>query len=289
MSDVESGDRALLHRDGDVFVPTDLCRGPWYPDTQHGSPMLGLLARAVEALPSERPMQVARLTVDLMRAAPMSAVETRASVRRAGRSVEFCEASLTAGGEEFARATAMRFRTAEVDVPPDLDGSPSGAPPLPEDDGGMAWPKRPGGEEAMHDCFEIRPVRGFETPTAWFRLKVPLVAGEEPSPLVRVAITSDFAYSLPIMRRLRTEGGRFLARRPFVSINADTTMNLHRPPRGEWLCIDTHCQVDPIGAGTAGARLYDAEGAVGFVTQSLLVRGPEAAPASWKRYKGEIE
>jgi acyl-CoA thioesterase len=107
--------------------------------------------------------------------------------------------------------------------------------------------------------------------------------------LVRVAITSDFAYSLPIMRRLRTDGGQFLMRQPFVSINADTTINLHRPPRGEWLCIDTHSHVDPIGAGTAGARLYDMQGVVGFVTQSLLVRGPESAPDSWKDYRGEIE
>jgi hypothetical protein len=292
---VASGDRALFDLDagsggaGERFVPTELCRGPWYPDTQHGSPMLGLLARAVEALPSERPMQVARLTVDLMRAAPLAPVQVAAAVRRAGKSVEFCEASLLAGGEEFARATAMRFRTAEVDVPDDLDGSPPAPPPLPDDDGGMGWPRRPDGVEAMHDCFSVRPVPGFETPTAWFRLDVPLVRGEAPSPLVRVAITSDFAYSLPLMRRLRRDGGESLMRRPFVSINADTTINLHRPPRGEWLCVDTRSHVDPIGAGTAGARLYDGDGVVGLVSQSLLVRGPESAPQSWKDYRGEIE
>jgi len=282
-------DRALFDRDGERFVPTELCRGPWYPDTQHGSPMLGLLARAVEELPCERPMQVARLTVDLMRAAPLAPVETTATVRRTGKSVEFCEASLRAGGEEFARATAMRFRTTHVKVPESIDGTSVAPPPLPDDDGGMGWPSRPGGQEAMHDCFRIRPVRGFETPTAWFRLDVPLLRGEAASPLVRVAITSDFVYSLPIMRRLRTEGGQSLLRQPFVSINADTTINLHRQPRGEWLCIDTHSYVDTIGAGTAGARLYDVEGVAGFITQSLLVRGPEAAPDSWKKFRGEIE
>ena len=49
----------------------------------------------------------------------------------------------------------------------------------------------------------------------------------------------------------------------------------------------TRTHVDPIGAATASARLFDAAGAVGFASQSLLVRGPEAAPASWRRYRGE--
>ncbi len=279
-------ERFLFERDGDTFVPTPLCRGPWYPGTQHGSPMLGLLARAVEALPSAVPMQVSRLTVDLMRAAPLGPVETRAEVKRTGKSVEFVEASLLAEGVEYATARAMRFRITEMSVPHTIDGERVQPPPLPDDDGGMGWPRSPNREPAMHDCFSIRPVRGFETPTCWFRLDVPLVRGEALSPLVRVAIASDFTYSLPIMRALRHEG-LSLFDRPYIAINPDTTINLHRPPRGEWLCIDTRANVDEVGAGTAGARLYDDLGPVGFVTQSLLVRGPEAAPESWKELRRE--
>jgi hypothetical protein len=279
-----SHERFLFERDGERFVPSALCRGPWYPGTQHGSPMLGLLARAVEALPSAVPMQVSRLTVDLMRAAPLGPVEARAEVRRAGKSVEFVDAILLADGVEYARANAMRFRIGDVAVPASIDGETAQPPPIPDDDDGMGWPKRPGQPEAMHDCFSIRPVQGFETPTCWFRLDVPLVRGEDPSPLVRVAITSDFTYSLPIMRALRRDG-ELLTQRPYVAINPDTTINLHRAPRGDWLCIDTRANVDAVGAGSAGARLYDPDGPVGFATQSLLVRGPEAAPDSWKDFR----
>ena len=71
-------------------------------------------------------------------------------------------------------------------------------------------------------------------------------------------------------------------RQPFVAINPDTTVNLHRPMRGEWLCIDTQTRLDRGGTATASARLYDREGAIGFASQSLLVRGPEAAPETWR-------
>ena len=41
---------ALFERDGARFVPTELCRGPWSPDAQHGGPPAVLLARAAEGL-----------------------------------------------------------------------------------------------------------------------------------------------------------------------------------------------------------------------------------------------
>ncbi len=279
-------ERVLFEREGDDLVPTPLCSGPWYPDTQHGTPMLGLLARAVESLPCERPMQVTRLTVDLMRAAPLRPVRTEARLRRAGRNVEYVDASLLCEGAEYARATAMRTRVGEVAVPPDVDGRSEPHPPLPPDAADLAWGSRTEDrEEALHQAFEVRPVPGFETPTAWFRLDVPLVRGEPLSPLVRVTAASDFVYGVAVIRRHQLDPKYFL-RQPFVAINPDTTLNLHRPLEGEWVCLDTRTSVDGMGAATACARLYDAGGPIGFASQSLLVRGPEAAPESWKRYRG---
>ena len=100
---------AIFETDGERFLPTRLAQGPWYPDTQHGGPMLGLLARAVERFPSEQPMQVARLTVDLLRAAPMAPVSVTARLYESRRNVEFVEASLLADGREMARATARLY------------------------------------------------------------------------------------------------------------------------------------------------------------------------------------
>ena len=56
-------------------------------------------------------------------------------------------------------------------------------------------------------------------------------------------------------------------------------------PEGEWLCLDARASYALGGAGTAVARLYDTRGPVGSVTQALFVRGADAAPADWKKYR----
>jgi hypothetical protein len=268
--------------EGDAFVPTLLAQGPWYPGTQHGSPMLALLARAVERVPAERPAQVTRLTVDLMRAAPMAPVRTRARVTRAGSSVELVEAELVAGDETYVRASAMRFRTADVPVP----FADESAPALP--DTGIRFPwgeSRPGEPDSpLQHVLELRPVPGFESPTAWLRMRVPLVAGEENTPLVRVAFASDMTYSIPLIQNFMRDKSA-IARRPFVAINPDTSLNLHRPAAGEWVCLDSRASYAANGAGTAVARLFDERGSIGHSSQSLLVRGIEARPESWKRFE----
>ncbi len=277
--------RHLFEVDGEHLVPTDLARGPWYPDTQHGSPMLGLLARAVERVEAPRPMQVTRLTVDLMRAAPMAPVRTEARVVRGGKSNEFLDAELWADGELCARATALRTRVTELALPDDPALLGHEDPPvLPDGEGGGGWSQGPTPEgRAAHEAFEMRPVPRFETPTVWFRLTVPLVASEATSPLIRVAAVSDFTYGISVMRRIRRDAASF-ERAPLVAINPDTTLNLHRPPEGEWICLDTRTHADAAGAATAMARLFDARGPVGYASQSLLVRS-SALPKSWKNYR----
>ena len=42
-------------------------------------------------------------------------------------------------------------------------------------------------------------------------------------------------------------------------------------------------QYELEGTFSATGTLFDARGAIGFATQSLLARGPEAAPSNWKR------
>ena len=268
--------------DGDGFAPTELARGPWYPNTQHGSPMLALLARAVERVPAERESQVARLTIDMMRAAPMSRIHTRARVLRGGSSVEWLEAELYAGDEVFARASAMRLRVATVPVPE--DHAPERPPALPEQSMRFPWSDTRGdSENPLQRVLEMRPVPGFESPIAWLRLRLPLVAGEENSPLVRVAYASDMTYSVPLMR-MASRDMRAMAARPFVAINPDTSLNLHRPASGEWICLDARATYQDNGSGTAFARLFDAHGPIGHSSQSILVRGLEARPESWKKY-----
>lgn len=274
-------------QDGDGverFTPTGLSRGPWHKGSQHGGAMLGLLARAVERHPADRPVQVTRLTVDMMRAAPLDEVETRCRTIRAGKQVEVVEATLTSGGEVYARASAMRFRVTQIEVEPNQD---LGAPPaMPSSGHRPIWSAD--AEEAFHHAQEMRPATGLELSGLWLRLTVPFVAGEETSPLVRVAAAADSTYSVPFIARVMADP-KMLRRGRSISINPDTTINIHRPLRGDWVCLQGFSHLDESGAGTAFARMFDQEGAIGHASQSILVRGTEARPESWGEFDKMLE
>jgi Thioesterase-like superfamily len=59
--------------------------------------------------------------------------------------------------------------------------------------------------------------------------------------------------------------------RRYVFINADLTVNLHRHPEGEWVCLDARTMVDGAGVGLAESALHDEKGPLGRSTQSLYV------------------
>ena len=77
---------AIYEKDGARLIPTRLARGPWHAETQHGGPMQGLLARAIEQHPTAKPMQIVRFTCDLWRAAPFAPVTLKVRTEREGKS-----------------------------------------------------------------------------------------------------------------------------------------------------------------------------------------------------------
>ena len=100
----------------------------------------------------------------------------------------------------------------------------------------------------------------------WFRLRVPVVGGEEPSPLQRVLVAADFGNGISSV----------LDYERFVFINPDLTIYLHRLPIGEWVCLEAVSRVEPQGIGLAESRLWDERGLIGRSLQSLLVDRPTA-------------
>lgn len=284
MSDAGRSDEApIFTREGEALVPSEVARGPWYPGTQHGSPMLGLLARAIEIHPSERPMQAVRLTADLSRAAPLAPVTTASRCIHASRSIELIEATLDAGGETYARAVGMRFRQAGFPDLPDASDFEEPVPHFPEHPGkALAFDGSPEGR-GIHSVIEFRAVDDFATPAAWLRLRAPLVEGEVTSGFQRAAFLSDMTYSIPFLRWLRRDRS-VLKRRPFLAINPDTTLNLHRNEIDEWICLDSRAHYDASGAGSALARVYDRRGPIGSMSQTLFLREVGAVRASWEKY-----
>ena len=273
--------RAIYQRDGDHLVPTRLARGPWHVDSQHGGPMQGLLARAIEQHPAAKAMQIVRFTCDLWRAAPFAPVTLRVRTLREGKTAEWLEADLCTGDEVAARASALRLRVEDVAAPPDRAPCATGA--LEDASPAVRWLGAADDGDGPSDfvnAIELRPVDDFVRPAAWLRLRVPLVEGERTSPFVSAATLSDMIYSLPIVRAVQ-RGARF-EREPFVAINVDTSLQLHRAPVGEWIGLDAEVCYGPDGAGVGRAELSDEEGALGFAQQSLLLRDAAARPTEWE-------
>jgi hypothetical protein len=259
--------QALFALDGERFVPSDLTRGPWSPDAMHGGPVAALLARLAEGVTSPLPMHPARLTVELLRPVPIVPLTGVVRISRPGRKVQLVEASLAAGGSEVARATLLRIRRAEVAMPERV-ASGDTRPPEPGPEGSaVELPRRCDGEgSAFHaSATEHRLAKGVwgevGPATDWIRLLYPVVAGEIPSPLQRVAAVADFGNGI----------SSALPYGEYLFINPDLTIYLLRLPVGEWICLDAATFPSREGAGIAESALYDVEGRIGRAVQSLLI------------------
>jgi hypothetical protein len=249
--------------DEDRFEATPYTRGPWDPGSQHAGPPAALLGRAVEqhAQPGAD-MRVARVMFDIARPVPIGQLTVTSRLLRGGRNVAAIEAELsTDAGPVAMRATALLIRVAE-----------GAAPAVPDD------PPPAGLEEAVaepffpveydvgyHTAMEYRFTQGsFLAPgpaTCWMRTRVPLVEGEEPSPLARVLIAADSGNGISSVLDWRTN----------LFINPELTVHLHRYPVGEWVCLSARTTIDADGIGLARSRLYDERSGLGRASQSLFV------------------
>jgi hypothetical protein len=170
---------------------------------------------------------------------------------------------LSADGVEVVRARALQIRAASV------AGDPTPVlPPPPGPDTGRANDFTPRYRPMFApDSIELRFVAGTFSDsgpsTAWFRLRRPLVAGEEPSPLQRLAAAGDFGNGISAI----------LPWDDHLFINPDLTLYIERPPVGEWIGLEASTIIAPDGIGTAESVLYDQRGRVGRATQALLVEG----------------
>ena len=257
---------AFFVPDGDRFLSTELTRGPWSPLHQHAGPPAALLARAIESAPATNEMRVGRITFDILRPIPIEPLTTSVSQVRGGRSVELLEGTLADDQGELMRASAWRIRTGHVDlelgeaVPPARDQSP---PPPEESEEAPFFDF--GWEEGYHPAMDARVAAGsFRSPgpaTVWLRMRHALVAGEEPSPLARVLVAADSGNGVSWALDLRR----------FLFVNVDLSVHLHRPPSGEWVCLDARTIPEATGLGLADTALWDETGPIGRSLQTLLI------------------
>ena len=256
---------SLYEREGPLFVPTGLTRGPWDKRFQHAGPPAALLARAVERAGTVIPGQAGRLAFDILRPIPLAPHRVTTRTLRPGRNVEQIEATLAdaQSGDELMRLNAWRLRTEELALPHGL-GEPD-PPPPPAASGESSLPAFWTEPVAYHAALDWRFVDGeFDEPgpaTTWTRLRVPLVAGEEVSPLERMLVMADAASGI----------SHVLDWTEWVFINVELGIHLERLPEGEWMAMDATTRVGPSGAGLCTSVLSDERGRVGVSTQTLRV------------------
>lgn len=258
-------DDALFRRDGLDFVPSELSRGPWSADALHGGPVAALLCGLVEALERPVAMHPARVSVELLRPVPLAPLRAEARLLRPGRKVQLAQSALFDGERELARATVLWIRTLDLPLPETHAGGRAALPPG-VDSVTTTPPVWRSGLTAYHShAVEHRVVAGaWGEPgpcTDWIRLRVPVLEGEPPSPLQRVAAAADFGNG--IASALPFGVWRF--------INPDLTIHLQRLPRGEWVCLDAVTWLEPEGIALAESELFDERGRIGRALQSLLL------------------
>jgi hypothetical protein len=242
------------------FVASELSRGPWDPNAQHGGAAAALIVRAFEQLPAPEGLSLARVTYEFVRPAPVGPVEVRAEVVRPGKRVQLLEASMLADGVEVVRARALQVRAADAGAAA-VDGGPAPAGPEHGHSAEIRPPHRPMfALDAMEIVF-VSGVWGEGPSTAWFRLRTPLVPGETPSPLQRLAAAGDFGNGISAT----------LSWYEYLYINPDLTLYVERAPSGEWICLESETRISADGIGLAESVLYDSRGRVGRATQALLV------------------
>jgi acyl-coenzyme A thioesterase PaaI-like protein len=255
---------ALFHRDGARVVPTELARGPWDPNALHGGAPSALFAWACATHDPGPAAFLTRLSVDLLRPVPLAPLELRVRTIRPGHKVHWLEAMLLdAGGREVAHATALRMRTADVDV----DGAVEGIadPPPPREV--AARPLFPFDEGAIGywTATEVALVRGnWAEPgpgIAWLRLRCPVIDDEPIAAFERVAAAADFGSGV----------GNALRFTNSAAINAEVSIHVHRHPIGEWVCLESSSWVQAHGVGLTESRLHDEQGVLGRSAQSLLI------------------
>lgn len=243
------------------FRATTATAGPWSPQAQHGGPPSALAVRELERHEPDDGMRLARVTVDILRPVPVGELTIRTRTVRPGKRVALLEAAMEADGKQVL--TARGWRIARSDGGPAIARAAS-VPAIPEPparrpsfhgmyvDGYIAaidWRFAAGGFDELGPC------------QAWGRPRIPLLPGEELSPMARTLLLADSGSGVSAA----------LDPASFVFINVDLTVVVQRDPVGEWLLLDAMTTMGGNGTGLAETLLYDGTGFVGTAVQTLLV------------------
>jgi hypothetical protein len=201
--------------------------------------------------------------MELLRPIPIGRMSVEVEPVRVGRRVDWLSARLLCNGKEVARGGGVRIATDAVELPPP-HCPPHPPPPPPHDIEPFAFPFFTAAV-AYHLAVDVRIVAGVwgghGPMTVWMRLKVPVIAGEETSPLESMLALVDAQNGVCVA----------LDPRMYAFVNPDLTVHLRRPLEGDWLGLVARSTPEPTGTGLVQSELHDERGEVGRALQSLVV------------------
>jgi hypothetical protein len=251
---------------GEKFAATDLVRSTWSAAIQHGAPPSALLVRALERCETRDDTRLSRVMIDLLGGIPAEGdLWVTSRIERSGKQIELVGAELTAVGKDgepraVARASGWRLKT--LDTAELLQASvPPLAPVAEARNRNMKKDWDPNYVHSLDWRWLTKPMN-VGAGESWIRPEVDLVKGETMTPLERLFAVADCANGI----------GTKLDTRSWTFMNTDLVVHLHRLPEGQWTGIRAETHYGPDGIGTTVGSLFDEQGAVGAIQQSVLVR-----------------
>lgn len=256
-------DDGFFRLDGEALVPAAFATSPW-GEVLHGRLIGGLTARAAELARAADPeLTCSRLTVDLFRSVPLAPVRVTTRPVRAGRRIAVLEVTVEQDGGLVGQGRAVLLRRSEqpagtfhplpgwdAPTPPQL-GPPAPAAPRRWTPPWESWVVAgPGGADGAGTGL---------SGGLWIRDIHPLIAGEELTPLVRLAMAADLAS--PVSN---------YSDRGLSFINADYTVYLGREPEGEYVGVQPSAHISERGVAAGHCVLHDLRGPVGFATVAAV-------------------
>ncbi|OBH12178.1 thioesterase family protein [Mycobacterium sp. E1747] len=252
---------------GEKFRATDLTRGTWSAAIQHGGPVSALLVRALERCEQRDDTRLSRVVIDLLGGVPAEGdLWVDARVQRGGKQIELVGAEMLAPGPDgeprpVARASGWRLQTLDTrevaHAAPDMSAPRSEAR-------NRNLKARDWDRNYVHslDWLWLTEPLSEGPGESWIHPTVDLVTGENMTPLERLFAVADCANGI----------GSKLDISRWTFLNTDLAVHVFRVPDGEWIGIRAETNYGPDGIGTTVGTLFDEQGAVGAIQQSVLVR-----------------
>jgi acyl-coenzyme A thioesterase PaaI-like protein len=254
-------------REGDVFMPTGLSTSPWNRATQNGVALGVVMSHTLNEEVGAAHARLARLTLDILRPAPIGPTRVVWRALHDGRRVRLLQGELEADGVIAARANALLVAPSGPTPEAQSQLPPAISPEQATDE--TIVPRQTGLETRIVQRGRVDLSAARRPHRVWLRVEAEITPGAPASPVSTAMAAADCGGS-----SLGPLGAEW------NSPNLDITAHFARAPRGIW--VQTEAEPMMLGNGVAviNHRLSDRDGEFARAHQTLFfTRRPQGAPA----------